>query len=106
MDRKEENSSRGKNMLTSQCCHKTFMNLFTKATRRDSFGSPVGKTSSSNERVAGLIPARGTEIPHASGPKNQNIKQKQYCNKFNKDFLKWFTLKKIFKNQLEHGWLN
>ena len=29
---------------------------------------------------------RGAKIPHASGPKNQNIKQKQYCNKFNKDF--------------------
>ena len=22
-------------------------------------------------------------------PKNQNIKQKQYCKKFNKDFKKW-----------------
>ena len=25
-------------------------------------------------------------IPHASRPKEQNIKQKEYCNKFNKDF--------------------
>ena len=25
-------------------------------------------------------------IPHASRPKNQNVKQKQYCNKFNEDF--------------------
>ena len=24
--------------------------------------------------------------PHALGPKSQNIKQKEYCNKFNKDF--------------------
>ena len=26
------------------------------------------------------------KIPHASRPKNQNRKQKQHCNKFNKDF--------------------
>ena len=25
-------------------------------------------------------------MPHASWPKKQNIKQKQYCNKFSKDF--------------------
>ena len=36
---------------------------------------------------------QGAEIPHASGWKNQNIKQKQYCNKFNKDF------KSLFKKQ-------
>ena len=35
---------------------------------------------------AGLIPGEGIKIPHASQPENQNIKQKQYCNKFNKDF--------------------
>ena len=34
----------------------------------------------------GLIPGQGTKIPHALWPKNQNIKQKQYCYKFNKDF--------------------
>ena len=34
----------------------------------------------------GSIPGQGVKIPHALGPKNQNIKQKQYCNKFNKDF--------------------
>ena len=34
----------------------------------------------------GSIPGPGTKIPHASGPKNQNRKQKQYCNKFNEDF--------------------
>ena len=33
-------------------------------------------------------------MPHAMWPKNQNVKQKQYCNKFNKDFKKWSTLKK------------
>ena len=33
-----------------------------------------------------LGPSQRAKIPHAPGPKNKNIKQKQYCNKFNKDF--------------------
>ena len=33
----------------------------------------------------GSIPGQGVKIPHALEPKSQNIKQKQYCNKFNKD---------------------
>ena len=49
-------------------------------------GGPVVKTSPSNAGGAGSIPGWGAKIPHASWPKNQNIKQKQYCNKFNKDF--------------------
>ena len=49
-------------------------------------GGPVVKASPSNAGGAGLIPGRGAKIPHALWPKNQNIKQKQYCNKFNKDF--------------------
>ena len=32
----------------------------------------------------GSIPGQGAKIPHASLLKNQNEKQKQYCNKFNK----------------------
>ena len=43
------------------------------------------KTSPSRAGGAGSIPGRGAKIPHASWPRNQNIKQKQYCNKFNKD---------------------
>ena len=39
-----------------------------------------------NAGGAGSIPSPGAKIPHASWPENQNIKQKQYCNKFNKDF--------------------
>ena len=50
-------------------------------------GGPVVKTSPSNAGGAGSIPGRGAKIPHAS-QKNQTIKQKQYWNKFNKDFLK------------------
>ena len=38
------------------------------------------------EVSVGLIPGRGAKIPHASQPKNQNIRQKQHCNKFKKDF--------------------
>ena len=36
----------------------------------------------------GLDPWLGVNISHASWLKSQYIKQKQYCNKFNKDFLK------------------
>ena len=34
------------------------------------------------------LPGWGIKIPHASWPKTQSIIWKQYCNKFNKDFLK------------------
>ena len=36
----------------------------------------------------GLIIGWGARIPHALGPKSQNIKQKQCYNKFNKDLKK------------------
>ena len=55
------------------------------------------KTSPSNAGGAGSIPGRGAKIPHASRPKKQNIKQKQYCNKFNKDFKKMVHIKKNLK---------
>ena len=46
------------------------------------------ETSPSNAGNVGLIPDRGAKIPHGSQPQNQNIKkqQKQYGNKFHKDF--------------------
>ena len=53
---------------------------------RDFPGGAVVGTSPSNAGGAGSIPGWGAKIPQASGPKNQNIKQKQYGNKFNKDF--------------------
>ena len=55
--------------------------------RRDYPGGPVVKTSPSKAEGEGFIPGGVAKIPNASRPKNQNIKQKQYCNKFNKDFL-------------------
>ena len=48
-------------------------------------GSPVVKASPSNEGGVDLIPGQGAKIPHILRPKHQNIKEKQYCNKFNKD---------------------
>ena len=42
------------------------------------------KTSPSSAGGEGSIPGQGAKIPHASRPKN--VKQKQYCNKFNKAF--------------------
>ena len=49
-------------------------------------GGPVVRTLHSSAGDAGLIPGWEAKIPHACGQKNQNIKQKQYCNEFNKDF--------------------
>ena len=64
---------------------------------RDFPGGPVVETSH-NAGGVGSIPGRGAKIPHGLRPKNQNIKQKQYCNKFNKDF-KWSTSKKVLKKR-------
>ena len=55
---------------------------YLKQISQDYPGGPVVKTSPSKAGGSGLIPSQG----NASWPKNQNIKQKQYCKKFNKDF--------------------
>ena len=60
-----------------------------KMTSGDVRGGPVVKISLSNAGDTGSVPGRGAKIPHASWSKTQNIKQKQYCSKFNKDFFKW-----------------
>ena len=52
---------------------------------RDFPGIPVVKTLPSSAGGAGSIPGQRAKIPRALQPKNQNGKQKQYCNKFNKD---------------------
>ena len=46
--------------------------------------------------VPSLAGERRAHVPHSQS--NQNIWQKQCCNKFNKD-LKWFTLKKKKKKK-------
>ena len=55
-------------------------------TKRDFPGGPVVKTSPSNAGGVGSNPGQGAEIPHASQTKKTKTNQKQYCNKFNKDF--------------------
>ena len=57
------------------------------------------KTSPSISGGVGLIPGQGGKIPHASRPKNQNIKQKQYCNRVNKDFKNCPRVKKRNKQK-------
>ena len=47
-------------------------------------------------RVGSLVEELKSQIPQASPPKNQNIKQKQYCNEFNKE-LKNSPHQKAFK---------
>ena len=47
---------------------------------------------------ASSIPGQRGKIPHASWPKTSNIKQKQYCKKFNKNFKMVHLKKKSFKN--------
>ena len=54
-------------------------------------------TLPSNAGGASSIPDQGAKITCASQPKNRNIKSKQYCSKFSKDFkkqFKQFTFKK------------
>ena len=58
--------------------------MYQKSRHRDFPGGAMVKTVPSNAGAAGSIPDGGTKIPHASLLKNQNEKQKQYCNKFNK----------------------
>ena len=64
-----------------------FMTVYCKISYRDCSGDPVVKSSLASAGDMSSIPGRGAKIPHASSPKKkQNIKQKQYCNKVNKDF--------------------
>ena len=60
----------------------------SKSEKGDFPGHPVVRTSPSIAAGVGSIPGWAAEIAHVSGPKNQNRKQKQYCNKFNNNFKK------------------
>ena len=64
-----------------------------KKTHKDFPGSSVVETSPSNEEGTGLIPRWVAKIPHTSGPKHQNIQQKQYYKNSIKT-LKMIHLKK------------
>lgn len=63
-------------------------------------GCPVLKTSPFNAVGVGSIPSPGAKFLHASWPKHQNKKQKQYCHKFNKNFKKWFHKEVRMKSYL------
>ena len=51
-------------------------------------GGPVVKTSPCNARGVGSITGRELRphMPQGQANEQKNIKLKQYCNKFNKDF--------------------
>ena len=46
----------------------------------------VAKTLLCNSGGAGSNPSWGAKTPHASQSIKQKIKQKEYCNTFNKEF--------------------
>ena len=86
----------GENLACLSCQTKTdvfypFLLHHEKKTG-DFLGSPVVKTSSANAGDAGSIPGQGVLRSHM--PKNQNIKEKQYFNKFSKELQKLSTSKK------------
>ena len=76
------------------------MNWLKNIPHTDFSGSPVVKTVLSNAGSAGSIPGQGprSHMPHSQ--KTKSMKQKQYCDKFNKDFKKWPTSKTLLKNTL------
>ena len=66
----------------------TFTHL-SQSVNNHFLGPPCGPmvgTSPSSAGGVGSTPGQGVKIPHTLGPKNQNTKQRQYCNKFNRDF--------------------
>ena len=52
------------------------------------------KTLPFNAGDAGSIPGLGARVHMPNGQKNENMKQKQYCNKTIKTLKKWPTSKK------------
>ena len=60
---------------------------------------PVVKTSPSNAKGEGSVPDWEAKTLHASSPKTQSVKQKQYCNKFSKDFKNGPHPKKFLKKK-------
>ena len=61
--------------------------------------SPVVEAPPCTAAGANSIPGQGVKIPHALWPKSQNMKEKQYCNKFNKDFFNGPNQKKKKKEK-------
>ena len=67
-----------------------FFKNFIKREHSDFPGGPLVLPSNTGG-VCLWSRVRELRVPHALGPKNQNVKQKQCCNKFNNDFKKWST---------------
>ena len=61
-------------------------------------GGAVVKTLPSNAGGVGSILGREAKIPRARGQKKQNTKQKQCCNRFDKDFKKASYQSHIYLN--------
>ena len=80
-------------------CHPIPSGPFKTPSAGDLPGGPESKTSSSNAGATGLTPGQGVRILHASWPEKQNVIQKQYCNKFNKDFKNSLHKKTFRKNK-------
>ena len=74
-----------------------------KKVKRDFPGGPLVKTLPSNAGGVGSITNLGAKNPHALRLKNQNIKHKQYCNKFNKDFKNGPHQKNLKKKKKEES---
>ena len=67
---------------------------------RNFSGSPVVKTSPFSAGSEGSNPGQGAKILHPLQSENQDIKQKKYCNKCNKDFKNGPYQKKNLKTLL------
>ena len=70
--------------------------LWLRGLRKNSEDFPCGlvvKTSPSNAGDSSSIPGQRARIPHA---KNKNVKQKQYCIKFSKEFKNGPQQKNLF----------
>ena len=62
-----------------------------------------GRTSPFSAGGTGSDPGWGAKLPHASRPKNQNMEQMQYCNKFNKNFKNIYIKKQIHTHRHTHA---
>ena len=71
--------------------------MFPLKDPEDFADGPVVETWPYNVGAVGSIPGQGVRIPQVSQAEEQNMKQKLYCNKFNKDFRSGLHILKILK---------
>ena len=74
----------------------------------DFLGGSVVKTLPSNARGKGSVPGRELRSHNPQGQRKETIEQKQYCNKFKKDFKNGphptTTKKKVLKKKKIPAW--